>query len=65
VQEDKNEDADFGIIMPKPLEAGETVQLSVQYEGDDALRDSGGRGASPICLVKMSKIQARRTLCIQ
>jgi carboxypeptidase family protein/peptidase M1-like protein len=42
VQEDKNEDADFGVIMPAPLEAEQTVQLSIQYEGDDALRDSGG-----------------------
>ncbi len=42
VQEDKNEDSDFGVIMPKPLEAGQTVQLAIQYEGDDALRDSGG-----------------------
>src|ERR1051325_1110146 len=25
VQEDKNEDSDFGVIMPKPLEAGQTV----------------------------------------
>ena len=42
VQEDKNEDSDFAVIMPKPLEAGQTVQLSIQYEGDEALRDSGG-----------------------
>jgi hypothetical protein len=42
VQEDKNEDADFGVIMPKPLEAGQTVQLAIQYEGDNALQDSGG-----------------------
>ena len=42
VQEDKNEDSDFGVIMPQPLEAGQTVQLSIQYEGNDALRDSGG-----------------------
>jgi Carboxypeptidase regulatory-like domain/Peptidase family M1 domain len=42
VQEDKNEDSDFGVIMAKPLEAGQTVQLAIQYEGDDALRDSGG-----------------------
>src|SRR6185369_13163342 len=42
VQEDKNEDSDFGVIMPKPLEAAQTVQLAIQYEGDDALRDSGG-----------------------
>jgi hypothetical protein len=42
VQEDKNEDSDFGVVVPKPLEAGQTYQLSIQYEGDDALRDSGG-----------------------
>lgn len=42
VQEDKNEDSDFGVIMPKPLEAGKTYQISVQYSGNDALRDSGG-----------------------
>jgi hypothetical protein len=42
VQEDKNEDADFGVIMPKPLAAGQTYVLSIQYDGDGALRDSGG-----------------------
>jgi carboxypeptidase family protein/peptidase M1-like protein len=42
VQEDKNEDSDFGVIMPKPLEAGQNYQLVIQYDGDDALRDSGG-----------------------
>ena len=42
VQEDKNEDADFAVIVPKPLEAGKAYTISVQYEGGDALRDSGG-----------------------
>jgi len=42
IQEDKDEDADFGVILPKPLEAGQTFQLTVQYEGSDAIRDSGG-----------------------
>lgn len=42
VQEDKNEDSDFGVILSKPLEAGQTYQLTVQYDGGDALRDSGG-----------------------
>lgn len=42
VQEDKNEDSDFGVIMPKPLEAGKTYQLSIQYDGNEAMRDSGG-----------------------
>jgi hypothetical protein len=42
VQEDKDEDADLGIIMPQPLEAGKSYTLTVQYDGGDALRDSGG-----------------------
>lgn len=42
IQEDKNEDADFGVILPKALDAGQTYELSVQYDGGDALRDSGG-----------------------
>ncbi len=42
VQEGKDEDADFGIIMPQALEAGKTYKITVQYEGNDALRDSGG-----------------------
>jgi hypothetical protein len=42
IQEGKDEDADFGVIFPQPLEAGKTYQLTVQYDGTDALRDSGG-----------------------
>ena len=42
IQESKDEDADFGVILPKALEAGQTYQLVVQYDGSDALRDSGG-----------------------
>lgn len=42
VQESKDEDADFGVILRKPLDAGQTVQLTIQYDGDGALRDSGG-----------------------
>jgi Carboxypeptidase regulatory-like domain/Peptidase family M1 domain len=42
IQEGKDEDADFGIIMPQLLETGKTYTLTVQYDGGDALRDSGG-----------------------
>ena len=42
IQESKDEDADFGVILPKALEAGQTYQLLVQYDGSEALRDSGG-----------------------
>ena len=42
IQESKDEDSDFGVIMAKPLEAGQTYTIAVQYDGNDALRDSGG-----------------------
>jgi Carboxypeptidase regulatory-like domain/Peptidase family M1 domain len=42
VQEGKDDDADFGVILAQPLEAGKTYKLKVEYDGDGALRDSGG-----------------------
>ncbi|HSE22884.1 MAG TPA: carboxypeptidase regulatory-like domain-containing protein [Pyrinomonadaceae bacterium] len=42
IQEDKDEDSDFGVILTKPLESSKTYKLTVQYDGNDALRDSGG-----------------------
>ena len=41
VQENKDEDADFGVIWPEPLEAGKTYKLNVEYAGNDALVDVG------------------------
>ncbi|MFN2577992.1 MAG: carboxypeptidase regulatory-like domain-containing protein [Pyrinomonadaceae bacterium] len=42
VQQNKDEDADFGIIFPKPLEAGKTYKLSFEYAGGDTLINVGG-----------------------
>src|SRR4030095_14258865 len=42
IQEGKDDDADFGVILPAPTEEGKTYKISVQYSGGDALRDSGG-----------------------
>ncbi len=42
IQQNKDEDADFGIIFPQSLAAGKTYKIKVQYDGGDALRDSGG-----------------------
>ncbi|MDQ2855613.1 MAG: hypothetical protein M3R68_04735, partial [Acidobacteriota bacterium] len=42
IQEGKDEDADFGVIFPQALESGKTYSIRVQYEGNEALRDSGG-----------------------
>lgn len=42
VQESKDDDPDFGVILAQPLDAGQSLKLTVQYEGEEALRDSGG-----------------------
>jgi hypothetical protein len=42
IQENKDEDADFAVIMPQTLEAGKVYTITVQYGGGDALHDSGG-----------------------
>jgi hypothetical protein len=42
IQESRDEDADFGVILSQPLAEGQTYQVTVQYDGGDALRDSGG-----------------------
>lgn len=41
VQEKKDEDADFGIIWPEPLEAGKSYKVTVEYAGGDVLIDVG------------------------
>lgn len=42
IQEDKNEDADFGVILPQAPEVGKDLTLTIEYAGGDALRDAGG-----------------------
>jgi len=42
IQEDKDEDAAFAVIFPQALEKGKDYKVLIQYEGEGALRDSGG-----------------------
>jgi hypothetical protein len=42
VQENKDEDADFGVVLPEGLRAGTTYKLNIEYSGGDALIDLGG-----------------------
>ena len=42
IQEDKDEDADFAVILPQVAKRGDEVKLTIQYQGGEALRDSGG-----------------------
>jgi hypothetical protein len=41
IQEDRDNDADFAVILPTPPKQGEELKLTVQYQGGDTLRDSG------------------------
>lgn len=42
IQQNKDEDADLGVIFAKPLEAGKTYKLNFEYSGGDALINVGG-----------------------
>jgi len=42
IQEKQERDSDFALIWPEPLEAGKGYKVTVDYEGDRALRDAGG-----------------------
>ncbi|MEO6390214.1 MAG: M1 family aminopeptidase, partial [Pyrinomonadaceae bacterium] len=38
----KDEDSDFGVVLPVAGEVGKSYQLTVEYSGDGALLDAGG-----------------------
>ena len=41
IQEDKDQDADFFVILPKALPAGERYSIVTSYEGKDAVSNEG------------------------
>jgi hypothetical protein len=48
IQEDKNDDADFAVILPKPLVAGEKCSVTTTYSGKEAVTNEGGGNYFPI-----------------
>ena len=42
IQEKKDEDADFGVLLPAAIEVGKPFKLKIEYDGTEALRDAGG-----------------------
>jgi len=42
IQEDKDEDPDLFVLLAEPVKKGEAYQLKFEYEGKDAIEDSGG-----------------------
>jgi hypothetical protein len=41
VQEDKDGDADFAVVLPEPMKEGDTLRLLTVYSGGDALHADG------------------------
>jgi len=41
IQENKNDDADFAVILPEPTEFGKTYKLLIEYTGEGALDNEG------------------------
>ena len=48
IQEDKNDDADFTVILPKPLAAGEKFSVTTTYSGKEAISNEGGGNYFPV-----------------
>jgi hypothetical protein len=48
IQEDKNDDAQFAVILPKPLTAGERFSVTTSYSGKEAVSNEGGGNYFPI-----------------
>ncbi len=43
VQEAEKDDADAAVVFPRPLAAGEEVELRLAYQGSDVLHDAGDK----------------------
>ena len=48
IQEDKNDDGNFAVILPKALSAGEKLAITTTYGGKDAVSNEGGGNYFPI-----------------
>jgi hypothetical protein len=48
VQEKKDEDADFGVLLAKPLKKGESTTIRITYGGKDVVMNEGGSNYYPI-----------------
>ncbi len=48
IQEDKNDDGDFAVILPKPLSAGEKLAITTIYGGKEAVSNEGSGNYFPV-----------------
>jgi len=48
IQEDKNDDGNFAVILPQALSAGEKLTLTTSYAGKDAVSNEGSGNYFPV-----------------
>ena len=48
IQEDKDEDASFAVILPRELKKGDSYTITTKYGGKDAMSNEGGGNYYPI-----------------
>lgn len=48
VQEDKDHDADFGVILAHPLNKGDSISLRIAYGGKDVVQSEGNANYYPV-----------------
>jgi hypothetical protein len=48
VQEKKEEDADFGIVLAQPLKKGESATIKIAYGGKDVVKNKGNQNYYPV-----------------
>ena len=48
VQEKKEEDADFGLVLANPLKKGDTTTVKITYGGKDSVRSAGNDNYDPV-----------------
>lgn len=48
VQEKKDEDADFGVVLAQPLKKGESTSIRITYGGKDVVKNEGSENYYPI-----------------
>jgi hypothetical protein len=48
IQEDKNDDGNYAVILPKVLSAGENLTLTTSYAGKEAVSNEGGGNYYPV-----------------
>jgi hypothetical protein len=48
VQEKKDEDDDFGVVLAAPLKKGESASIRITYGGKDVVKNEGGQNYYPV-----------------